>query len=336
MSITDTLFNNVTVTSSSGSSGSTASTAAVPGSGSNNAIQVIGGNPLDTAFLDALYAGGKLTPTQRDAILTGSDPSTFGLSQYDLYYLTVGRLGSKSSSCCAMPLITAFALSVPYQQGQLVTYQPAGAPGLGVYQATTSVPAGTVPPNPAYWLTVVSPTAPIIPLYSATTAYPRGALVLWQAPGTQSVVLYQAAVDAPAGSLPSNGQYWLALQAQSPTVLYDADVLNPALSAASAAGANILTLQKTNGSALPTFTVPAGRGYKVIVQEPRPANRGQSLATDHALRLVAFSAEQQASDGVSWSVTITPGWFQTAFANNAAIAAVAANAVAVRVRVELI
>jgi hypothetical protein len=43
---------------------------------------------LNHPFLDALYVSGKLTADARQALLTGANPTGFGLSEYDLATLT--------------------------------------------------------------------------------------------------------------------------------------------------------------------------------------------------------------------------------------------------------
>ena len=308
----------------------------IPGSGSNNSIQTIGGFALDTAFLDALYGGGKVTQTQRDALLSGTDPSSVGLNQYDLWVLSVGRLGSRSGgSCCTMP-IAAWSGSSAYTVGQLVTYQPPGATASGLYQASVAVPAGTLPTAVAYWNVLATPTQNVIPFYSPQIAYQPGAIVEYIPPGAQNPGLYQVAFAAPMGTLPTATAYWTQLVSPGPSVLYDADITNPSLAALADSSSGVLAVQKTNGPALTTLTVPQNRQYKLIIQSPRPATHPSSLATDHALNVVGLVAETPAPDGVSTSLTITPAWFQTAFANATSIAAVAAGTVAVRVRVELI
>ncbi len=49
---------------------------------------------LNLAFLDALYVGGKLTASQREALLAGAHPAGLGLDAYDLYALTFGHCGA--------------------------------------------------------------------------------------------------------------------------------------------------------------------------------------------------------------------------------------------------
>jgi len=56
-----------------------------------------GGHWIDSTFLDALYGGGRLSASQRSAILDGADPSQFCLSDYDLFALTLGRLGARDT-----------------------------------------------------------------------------------------------------------------------------------------------------------------------------------------------------------------------------------------------
>jgi hypothetical protein len=218
-----------------------------------------------------------------------------------------------------------------------VDYTPPGASVPGLYQASGQVPAGFLPTVTSAWTQLVSATPGAIPVYSSTTTYPLGQFVQYTPSGAQLPGLYQVILaNAPAGTLPTNATYFVQVVSPGPQVLFDADITNPSLAAVSAPGAGIPSIQKTNGTALAALTVPPGRGYKLIIQDPRPATRGTSLATDHMLRLLGAISEAQAADGVSWNVTITPYWFQEAFANNSAIAAVSTGTVAVRLRVELI
>lgn len=325
----DSVINNVDI-----SGGSTSSSGAGGVLGSGDSIPTVGGNQIDISFLDALYAGGKLTPAARDALLTGQDPSQFGLSAYDLFYLTCGRLGSKSAiagSCFS--LVLAFSLAAAYQPGQIVTYQPQGASGVGLYQAVQAVPAGTLPTNTAYWLQLASPTAQLVPTWSSTATYPVGQIVTYAAQNGP-IGLYQVTSAPPAGTLPTNATYWVPLNTPGPQALLDVDVLSPALASVSAPGSGILAVQQTSGTVLAGLIVPAGRAYKVTVSEIRPNNRGGSTPTDSNVRLVPLISEQINGDG-STTVTITPRWSQAATANNASIAAVSALSLAVRLTVTL-
>jgi hypothetical protein len=255
--------------------------------GGVDAIKTIGGYKIDVSFLDALYAGNKLTASQRDAILGGSDPSGFGLSQYDLYYLTVGRLGSRTTpTTSSLPAIGAYNPALSYAVGALVTYAAPGVQVGGVYQALQQVP-------------------------------PQGS-----APGG-------------ASSLPSNVAYWSVVVPPGPVVLFDADVLNPTLALVAAGGAGVSGVQSTSGTALATITIPNGRRYRLLSYDLRPNTAGTSMPTDHLLTFIPSAAEVLNGDGTT-TLIITPRWFQQANANNAAIAAVAANAVAARLRVELL
>lgn len=325
----DSVLNNVDI---SGNSSSTAGSVDVLGSA--DSIPTVGGNKIDVSFLDALYAGSKLTPAARDAILGGQDPSQFGLSAYDLFYLTCGRLGSKSAIAGAcFSLVLAFSVAATYQPGQIVTYQPQGASGVGLYQAVQAVPAGTLPTNTAYWTQLASPTAQPVPAWSSTATYPIGQIVTYAAQNGP-IGLYQVTSVPPAGTLPTNGTYWVPLNTPGPQALLDTDVLSPALALVAAPGAGILALQQTSGTVLAGIIVPSGRAYKVTVSEIRPNNRGGSTPVDSTVRLVPLISEQINGDG-STTVTITPRWSQTATANNTAIAAVSALSLAVRLTVTL-
>lgn len=297
----------------------------------------VGGGVIDTSFLDALYTGGKLTAGQRDAILSGSDPSSYGLNAYDLWNLTNGRLGSKSAASSSMPLILAWVATVVYQVGQVVTYQPPGSAGVGLYQAQQTVPVNTPPTTAGYWVQLVSPTAALISPYSELASYQVGQLVIYQPLGTQAAGLYQAKVAPPqVGIAPTVTSYWQQLVSPGPVVLFDADLLNPALAGLSAPASGVLGQLNTSGSALSAITIPAGRRYRLTVGEVRPNVAGGSTPTDSHFRLELLAAETlNAVDGTV-SLVITPRWAQIATANAAAIAAQAANLFAARARVELV
>lgn len=64
-----------------------------------------GAHWIDSTFLDALYGGGRLGPSQRSAILDGADPSLFCLGAYDLFVLTLGRLGARDTRQTAGHLV---------------------------------------------------------------------------------------------------------------------------------------------------------------------------------------------------------------------------------------
>jgi len=187
MALLDSVLNNVSVGSGSSTVASTGSSG-VPGSG--DAIAAGSTNKIDVSFLDSLYAGGKLTPANRDAILAGSDPSVYGLSQYDLYYLTVGRLGSKSALPAAcFSLIVAWSATSAYQAGQIVTYQPVGAAGVQLYQASVLAPAGTLPTNTTYWVQLTGSQALldvdlVNPALASVAAPGTGVLALQNTSGT--------------------------------------------------------------------------------------------------------------------------------------------------------
>lgn len=82
-----------------------------------------GGHWIDSTFLDALYGGGRLGPSQRSAILDGADPAQFCLSDYDLFALTLGRLGARETmrSPANLLVLAAGAALVP---GQAVWVHP--------------------------------------------------------------------------------------------------------------------------------------------------------------------------------------------------------------------
>lgn len=295
----------------------------------------VGGGEIDTSFLDALYAGGKVTAQQRDSLLAGSDPGAVGLNAYDLWNLTNGRLGSRTTQATCMPLILAWSLATAYQAGAVVTYQPPGAPAVGLYQAQQAVPAGTTPTTSGYWAQLVSPTAAPIAVYSDTGVYLVGQIVLYQPPGTQNMGLYQVKVALPSvGVPPTVSAFWQVLVSPGPVVLIDVDVQNPALGAIAAGGAGILGQDNVVGTVLPTIILPAGRRYRVTVTEVCPNANGGSTPTDCHFRLEALAAETVTNSGTA--LVITPRWVRIGTANNAAIAAVAALAFTARVRVELV
>lgn len=295
----------------------------------------VGGGEIDTSFLDALYAGGKVTAQQRDSILAGSDPGAVGLNAYDLWNLTNGRLGSRNTLATCMALIAAWSLAVSYQAGALVTYQPPGAPGVGLYQAQQAVPAGTTPTTSGYWAQIVSPTTAPIAVYSDTGVYLVGQIVTYQPPGTQNMGLYQVKVALPSvGIQPTVSAFWQVLVNPGPVVLMDVDVQNPTLGAVAAGGAGILGQDSTVGTVLPTIILPANRRYRITVTEVCPNNDGVSTPTDCHFRVEALAAETVTNSGKA--LVITPRWVRVATANNAAIAAVTALAFAARVRVEMV
>ena len=196
--ILDNVLNTVTAGGVGGSAAAPAA-ATAPASG----ILYVGGGQIDTAFLDALYTGAKVTAAQRDAIMAGSDPSAVGLNAYDLYYLTVGRLGSRVAAAVGFPIIAIYSASTVYQAGQIVIFQPPGTVQVGLYQAGINVPVGTAPTVVAYWTQLSSPQAAPIAIFNGTTAYQANTLVAFQPPGTQNLGLYQALVAPPVGTLPS-------------------------------------------------------------------------------------------------------------------------------------
>lgn len=169
----DDLFGNAEISTDSTSS-SGGSTPAVPGSGENNDIEVIGGFKLDKSFLNALYAGGKISAQQRESILQGADVSTLLLSQYDLFYLTVGRLGSRTAAA-SLKLIPLFLATAVYAVGDLVQYQPAGTSAPGLYQAVVAPPVGTLPTDNRYFQAIIA--APVSPLIDADIVCPAAAAV---------------------------------------------------------------------------------------------------------------------------------------------------------------
>lgn len=156
MGIIQTAFNKVSV-GSAASPAAASSDGSVPGSG--DSIVTAGNYKIDVSFLDSLYAANKLSPAQRDQILAGQDPANFGLGDYDLYYLTCGRLGSKTATSGLLALVATWSIALTYQAGQLVIYQPPGVVGLNLYQAIVRVPAGTLPTNPSYWVQVSGSSA---------------------------------------------------------------------------------------------------------------------------------------------------------------------------------
>lgn len=295
----------------------------------------VGGGEIDTSFLDALYAGGKVTAQQRDSLLAGSDPGAVGLNAYDLWNLTNGRLGSRNTVGACMQLILAWSLATAYQAGALVTYQPPGAPGVGLYQAQQAVPAGTTPTTSGYWVQITSPTAAPIAIYSDTGVYLLGQIVTYQPPGTQNMGLYQVKVALPSvGVQPTVSAFWQVLVSPGPVVLVDVDVQNPALGLIAAGGAGILGQDNTVGSVLPTILLPAGRRYRITVSEVCPNVNGGSTPTDCHFRVEALAAETVTNNGTA--LVISPRWVRVGTANNAAIAAVTALAFTARVRVELV
>lgn len=326
----DSVTGKVNVTSQGGSG---AGDSRVP----QNDLVSVGGGVIDTSFLDALYTGGRLTAGQRDAILAGSDPSAYGLNSYDLYNLTNGRLGSRGAASTCMPLILAWAAAATYQVGQVVTYQPPGSAGVGLYQAQQTVPVNTPPTTAGYWVQLVSPNLPIIAAWSELTNYQPGQLVIYQPPGTQSAGLYQCKATPPtAGTLPTAVAYWQNLVSPGPVVLYDADVLNPTLAGLSAPASGVFGQLNTSGTALPAITIPAGKRYRLIAGEIRPNLAGGSSPTDCHFRLELLAAETANAVDGTVSLVITPRWAQLATANAQAIAAQSANLFAARVRVELL
>jgi hypothetical protein len=271
MAIFDGVSGKATVTSGGGS----VAAGDVPGSADK--FITINGRQVDPSFLDALYAGGKVSASAREAILNGSDPTLYGLNEYDLFYLTARQLGSKSTAASTFGLI---------------------------------------------------------PAYSPTTVYPSGSIVSYQPPGTQYPGYYQSTVgNAPAGTLPTNLNFWQVIASPGPVVLIETDLLNPALAAVAAAGAGIAGIQNTSGTAVATITVPAGKRYKVTVSEARPNTAGTSMATDCNVDVVPLIAETLNADGTV-SLVVTPRWTQLSTANNSAIAAVAASFLSARLRVE--
>lgn len=339
MGLTDSIFGRSTV-----SLGSQASQAAGTGSNgaglataNNNAIQVINGNQVDTAFLDALYTGGKLTAVARDTILAGGDPSIYGLIPYDLYVLTCGRLGYRNASTSVtVPVVPLFSSTTTYQAGQMVLFPVPG--GQALYQAQQAVPAGTTPPAAGYWVQLAGPQSMAsIAMYSGTTAYAPGQLVIYQQPGTQTFAIYLCQVQTVAGVLPTVTANWLAVTNPGPVVLFDADVTNPALATIATPASGVLGLQSTSGTALGPITIPAGRRYRIQTFNPRPAAALTSMPTDSNIQVFALAAESAIGDSTGNVVlTITPRWTQTATANTAGVAAVAAGLLTARVRVELL
>lgn len=276
MGLFDSVTGKVSVDTSEAPAAPTSSEVA----GSGDRILTVGGNKIDPSFLDSLYNGGKLTAAARENILNGGDVTIYGLSAYDLYYLTCGRLGAKTSPVSCFAVVPTFSANATYTQGQIVQYQPTGARTPGLYQVTAaSVPAGTLPTNIAYFVALI-----------------------------------------PAG----------------PVVLYEAELQNPALSAVSAAGASILAQQNTTGTALPAFIVPAGRSYRFSTSDVRPAIRnGSTLPVDAHLWVEFTIVETLNQDGTT-TVAMTPRWVQIATGNNAAINLVTAATLAARVCIELI
>jgi hypothetical protein len=196
MALFDTITNKVTVQAGASSAG-----ADPIGSGDN--ITTAGGFRVDVSFLDALYAGGKLSAAQRDAILTGSDVTSFGLSQYDLYYLTVGRLGSRTAPTAALGIIALWLSTTTYSAGQIVSFQPPGTQRQALYQASASGggPAGTPPTNTTFWTALTDPGPVVLfdgdvtnPALAAVAAAGAGIPSLQKTDGTAL-----AAIVVPAG-----------------------------------------------------------------------------------------------------------------------------------------
>ena len=341
MSFLDSVLNksSVAASTSADSNPSTApASATVPGSAENNAIQVIGGQKVDVAFVDALYAGGKLTALQRESILTGSDPSLCGLNQYDLYYVTVGRLGSRLTAA-ALGLIAAWSLTTAYTAGQIVLYTETGNTQGSLFQAQSAVPAGTAPTNTSYWSRLVGPGVGMsIVQYDPAVSYATGQFVTYT-PSGGTPTIYKATAQTQAGALPSAGGAWGPVTNPGAVVLFESEaVTNPALAAVSAVSA-VVGIQTTPGSGLATFTVPSGRRYRLTVSTPRPVTAGQSTPSDSTVVVTASVSEQAGQDlsgNTIYQVTVTPRWLQVAGAANQAIGAVAAGTLAVRVRVELL
>jgi len=151
-----------------------ATASAVPGSG--DGIITVGGNKIDPSFLDSLYNGGKLSSAARESILNGGDVTIYGLSPYDLFYLTCGRLGSKTSPVSTFATVPEYSANTTYSQGQIVQYQPTGARTPGLYQVTAaSAPAGTLPTNTLFFAALI-PAGPIV-LYEAELTNPLLAAV---------------------------------------------------------------------------------------------------------------------------------------------------------------
>ena len=106
---------------------------------------------INVQFLDALYGGDKLTAQQRSAILEGAEPWGFGLSAYDLFWLTFAHLIRVPASYIGHGTINDYELaclrgsSSPLQaqidelRAQLAALQPANGVPEGAHTAKTNI-----------------------------------------------------------------------------------------------------------------------------------------------------------------------------------------------------
>jgi len=198
--------------------------------------------------------------------------------------------------------------------------------------------------------TVTTAGLSLIPAYNAASSYPQYQLVTFQPPGCQNAALYQAVQAVPANgasiaggaainALPTNTAYWTQLTNPGPVVLYDADVLNPAL--ASAAGvASVPSTAETDGTALAALTIPAGRRYKILELGVHPAVAGGAMPADQKVDVDAYCVEVLNADG-SVTLTVTPRWYQfqkaavSATSSGNSYGAVGAGTLVARLRIEL-
>lgn len=295
----------------------------------------VGSGPIDTSFLDCLYTGGRLTGEHRDAILSGSDPSKYGLIPYDLYTLTLGRLGSADRAGFLVGPIRVFSAARTYQAGDLVLYRAGSAEPFALLQARSQVPPGTLPAAGLFWSLIVSPTPSVIEIFDTATRYWVGSIVLYQPPGAQRAGLYQLYQAAMPGTVPSAAAWWRPLSSPGPGVLLETDLVNPALAAVTIDESGALFQDVTAGVALPPISVPAGRRYRFTVSEIVPAVTGGSTPTDCHARVDIVAAESALAIG-GVSVVLTPWWVRIPTANAYGPLARAAGTLAVRLRVELI
>ena len=179
----------------------------------------------------------------------------------------------------------------------------------------------------------------LIASYNVNTTYTKGDFVVARPNASNEWPgLYQYVAETPAkGKLPTDSSYWAQIVAPGPVVLLQGDVLSPTLPALSAPGgteAATITISGTvaAGATLGSFTLAAGKGYRVEVSEPRPSARGASLPDDVLVKLFIRPTEVNNADGTT-TVSLLAKWYYTALATATAVAAISASALTARIKV---
>lgn len=253
--------------------------------------------------------------------------------------------GGGTSGTPASPNVDSVVPYVPgtaYKNGDTVILALNGGQTL-LYQCittaekTTTNPASDVAVSGGNWRQLTF--AGIVVDYKYMQAYFRGDLVRYSPNNNRWPGVYQVTVLAVAQDItpvPASGvglnPGWAEVVRPGPALIAEIDVLNPALSAVGAQ-ANITGIRGAAGTALGAMTIRSGKRYRLTITEPRPANIGQSMATDSVVKLFAGCAEVLNADGTV-TLTITPRWEAVSTAINVDLAAIAANTLTARICIE--